>query len=83
MIAAYKKIVAESEPGDAIFLHYSGHGTKMKDSTGDEGMYQKSHTKTNQFAMLLQLVVKHCGLRCCSIYLYLIKMTKFSKNSRI
>jgi Caspase domain len=24
MIAAYKSIVADSEPGDAIFLHYSG-----------------------------------------------------------
>ena len=24
MIAAYKKVVADSEPNDAIFLHYSG-----------------------------------------------------------
>jgi hypothetical protein len=31
IIAAYKKIVADSEPGDAIFLHYSGHGTKIRD----------------------------------------------------
>lgn len=36
MIAAYQKIVSESEPGDAVFLHYSGHGTKMKDTTSDE-----------------------------------------------
>ena len=26
ILAAYKKVVAESRPGDAIFLHYSGHG---------------------------------------------------------
>eukprot|EP00934_Nitzschia_sp_Nitz4_P002968 Nitzschia sp. Nitz4//scaffold26_size159584//111716//113050//NITZ4_002505-RA/size159584-snap-gene-0.46-mRNA-1//-1//CDS//3329545124//2958//frame0 len=31
MIAAYKKIVADSQPGDSIFLHYSGHGSKLRD----------------------------------------------------
>jgi metacaspase-1 len=37
MINAYKKVVAESGSGDAIFLHYSGHGTKLKDDESDEG----------------------------------------------
>lgn len=36
ILAAYKKIVAESRPGDSIFLHYSGHGTKVRDLNGDE-----------------------------------------------
>ena len=36
MIAAYRKIVGESEAGDAIFLHYSGHGGKLRDTSGDE-----------------------------------------------
>ena len=36
MLAAYKQIVSDSEEGDAIFLHYSGHGTKVRDSSGDE-----------------------------------------------
>jgi len=36
IIEAYRTIVAESEAGDAIFLHYSGHGTKMRDDDGDE-----------------------------------------------
>ena len=36
MIAAYRKIVGESEAGDAIFLHYSGHGGKVRDQSGDE-----------------------------------------------
>jgi len=36
LIAAYEKIVAETESGDAIFLHYSGHGTKLRDDDGDE-----------------------------------------------
>jgi hypothetical protein len=36
MVAAYKKIIAESKAGDAVFLHYSGHGTKVKDLNGDE-----------------------------------------------
>jgi hypothetical protein len=31
MIAAYKKIVSECESGDALFLHYSGHGAKIRD----------------------------------------------------
>lgn len=36
MMAAYAKIVEESEPGDAIFLHYSGHGAKVKDDESGE-----------------------------------------------
>lgn len=36
IIAAYKKVVSQSQAGDAIFLHYSGHGTKVKDVSGDE-----------------------------------------------
>jgi len=36
MIESYKQIVADSEDGDAIFLHYSGHGTKVADDSGDE-----------------------------------------------
>lgn len=31
MLAAYRKIVEESQPGDSIFLHYSGHGSKVRD----------------------------------------------------
>lgn len=36
ILAAYEKVVAESGDGDAIFLHYSGHGTKLQDEGGDE-----------------------------------------------
>lgn len=36
MLAAYAKIVAESESGDAIFCHYSGHGTKIRDDDNEE-----------------------------------------------
>uniref|UniRef100_A0A7S1CX21 Peptidase C14 caspase domain-containing protein n=1 Tax=Cyclophora tenuis TaxID=216820 RepID=A0A7S1CX21_CYCTE len=36
IIAAYRKIVEEAEPGDAVFLHYSGHGCKIPDDSGDE-----------------------------------------------
>lgn len=36
MVEAYKKIVAESEPGDSIFLHYSGHGSKVRDDDDNE-----------------------------------------------
>ena len=36
IIAAYRRIVEEAEPGDAVFLHYSGHGCKIRDDNGDE-----------------------------------------------
>jgi hypothetical protein len=36
ILAAYQAAVEKTQPGDALFLHYSGHGTKVKDSTGDE-----------------------------------------------
>lgn len=36
MIAAYKKIVADAQPGDALFCHYSGHGAKIRDDDWGE-----------------------------------------------
>lgn len=36
IINAYKTVVAEAEEGDAIFLHYSGHGTKLADDDENE-----------------------------------------------
>ena len=36
IINAYKTVVAQSEEDDAIFLHYSGHGTKLRDDDNDE-----------------------------------------------
>mmetsp|Transcript_21292 Transcript_21292/g.44285 ORF Transcript_21292/g.44285 Transcript_21292/m.44285 type:complete len:210 (+) Transcript_21292:1-630(+) len=36
IIEAYRTVVAHSEEGDAIFLHYSGHGTKLRDDDSDE-----------------------------------------------
>jgi len=37
ILAAYRRIVEESQPGDAVFCHYSGHGGKLRDDNGDEG----------------------------------------------
>jgi len=36
ILGAYRKIVAESESGDVVFCHYSGHGGKLRDDNGDE-----------------------------------------------
>merc|ERR1712183_744461 len=36
ILNAYQQIIADSEEGEAIFLHYSGHGTKVRDTSGDE-----------------------------------------------
>jgi len=36
ILAAYRKIIEETEANDAVFLHYSGHGTKVRDRDGDE-----------------------------------------------
>jgi hypothetical protein len=44
MMAAYEKIVAESEPGDAVFLHYSGHGARIKDD--DYGEEEDGHDES-------------------------------------
>jgi len=38
IIDAYKTIISQSKKGDCIFLHYSGHGTKIRDDdSGEEG----------------------------------------------
>lgn len=36
IMAAYTSITEDSQPGDVVFLHYSGHGGKLKDDSGDE-----------------------------------------------
>lgn len=36
ILNAYKKIIAETEATDAVFLHYSGHGTKLRDDDHGE-----------------------------------------------
>ncbi|KAL7478671.1 hypothetical protein ACHAW6_004429, partial [Cyclotella cf. meneghiniana] len=36
IVNAYKKVIEESSDGDAIFLHYSGHGTKLRDDDRGE-----------------------------------------------
>lgn len=36
IINAYKQVIADSEEEDAIFLHYSGHGTKIRDDDHNE-----------------------------------------------
>jgi len=33
---AYRTVVRESRPGDTVFLHYSGHGGRVRDTSGDE-----------------------------------------------
>jgi metacaspase-1 len=36
IIKAYHTIASQSQPGDAVFAHYSGHGGKMRDDENDE-----------------------------------------------
>lgn len=33
---AYRQVVRESMPGDSVFCHYSGHGGRVRDYSGDE-----------------------------------------------
>ncbi len=36
IMSAYKKIVQQSVSGDVVYLHYSGHGSRLRDRDGDE-----------------------------------------------
>jgi len=36
MIAELEKLVADTVPGDVVYFHYSGHGSQMYDTHGDE-----------------------------------------------
>ena len=36
ILSAYRRLVAESAPGVAVYCHYSGHGGKLRDDDGDE-----------------------------------------------
>jgi len=35
LIAAFKWLVSNTKAGDSLFLHYSGHGSQVKDPDGD------------------------------------------------
>ncbi len=39
ILNAFKQLVSDSEPGDVAFVHYSGHGGKVRDDNGDEGKW--------------------------------------------
>jgi hypothetical protein len=32
---AFTRITQYSEPGDVVFVHYSGHGGRIKDTSGE------------------------------------------------
>jgi len=36
IIDSMKWLVKDAKPGDSLFFHFSGHGTKVKDKNGDE-----------------------------------------------
>jgi hypothetical protein len=36
IIDAFTRITQYSKPGDVVFVHYSGHGGRVKDTSGDE-----------------------------------------------
>jgi hypothetical protein len=36
ILRAYEDIASQSQPGDVVFCHYSGHGGKVRDDDGDE-----------------------------------------------
>jgi len=36
MIVAYRTVAAQAQPGDVVYLHYSGHGVSIPDQNGDE-----------------------------------------------
>ncbi len=36
ILASMEWLVAGAQPGDSLFMHYSGHGGTAKDETGDE-----------------------------------------------
>jgi len=36
ILDAYRNIVKDSQPGDCVYCHYSGHGGKLKDDGNDE-----------------------------------------------
>ena len=44
IMEAYRTIVSDSESGDAIFLHYSGHGARIKDD--DDGEEEDGHDES-------------------------------------
>ena len=46
---AFKQIVKDSEPGDVVFIHFSGHGGKVKDYDGDEGTSYTAVTSESQY----------------------------------
>jgi len=81
ILAAYKKVVSESQAGDAVFCHYSGHGGKLRDDDGDEkdgydetlvpvdydskGQIRDDDLFSTLIAPMAKGVVMTCVMDCC------------------
>jgi uncharacterized caspase-like protein len=37
VLAAFEQLVRAAVPGDVVYVHYSGHGSQVRDLSGDEG----------------------------------------------
>ncbi|KAL7521261.1 hypothetical protein ACHAWX_005934, partial [Stephanocyclus meneghinianus] len=40
IMKAYKKVVKESQDGDVVFCHYSGHGGRLRDDNGECALWK-------------------------------------------
>ena len=36
ILEAFDRLIDYSQPGDVVFVHYSGHGGRVRDTSGDE-----------------------------------------------
>ena len=61
ILAAYKKVVAESQSGDVVFCHYSGHGGKLRDDNGDEKDGYDEVSSQNERTVVLRVA---CCVTC-------------------
>jgi len=56
MLAAFRWLTSGAQPGDELFLHYSGHGGRQRDKNGDEASGQDSTLIPCDFQTSGQLV---------------------------
>lgn len=76
MMAAFRQLAADAQPGDALFVHYSGHGCSIKDDEReeddgkDEALCPVDYAEAGVlrdddiFAMLIAPLPAGCTLTC-------------------
>jgi len=69
ILEAFDRVVEYSQAGDVVFIHYSGHGGRVRDTSGDEA---DGYDEVRRVLLLASIMIKSC-FRLCMTEMLIIR----------